>query len=162
MYIFDILVALIFLTSSTLAKPSQESNVYGDNVYDGNVYGDNAYGDNFSYGKDNNEESKSETEENAEIDEMADRKFTSAELQMGTIKGRFNSQSSSSETSNDDDDNAFIALLENAEMYQGDIIIKKKDSKLESGIIDENYRWPKDSVGKVVVPYEISSKYCKL
>lgn len=142
MNFLKILVALIFVSSNSEAGILQESNLYSDKLW----YGKEIY------------ETKSEAEEEAEINEIADHKFTMDELQLSKFTTRF---------SPDVSDEEFLALLGNIETYQGDIILTKKQEQdvktsLRTGIIEESYRWPKNNVGKVIVPYEISPDYCKL
>lgn len=61
--------------------------------------------------------------------------------------------------------------LENGVFYQGDIILQQDQIDVlkypddddpfgtRTGLISENYRWPKNQKGKVIVPYELSSDY---
>jgi hypothetical protein len=77
------------------------------------------------------------------------------------------------------DNNSFIADtqalrdLENGNFFQGDIVLqpdqqeilemvlKDEDFPTRTGIISEEYRWPKNRNGKVVIPFEISEDYCE-
>lgn len=78
-----------------------------------------------------------------------------------------------------DDDEApqvVDVALEHGDFYQGDIkllaeqreildrlAVDKTSLSSRTGILNEDYRWPKDSSGNVKVPYEFakSSKYCE-
>lgn len=81
-------------------------------------------------------------------------------------------------TSRFSEDEEFYQDLENGNMYQGDIILLPEQRDLvkntprsdadddiptRTGLISEEYRWPKDAQGNVQMPYEIdpSSQYCK-
>jgi hypothetical protein len=81
-------------------------------------------------------------------------------------------------TSRFSEDEEFLQDLENGKMFQGDIILspeqqdllkntprneEEEDVPTRTGLISEEYRWPKDARGLVYMPYEIdpSSDYCK-
>ncbi|XP_070493994.1 hatching enzyme 1.2-like [Chironomus tepperi] len=60
-------------------------------------------------------------------------------------------------------------VLENGEFYQGDIVLmedqldmlKATDDEFgtRTGILSQYYRWPKNRLGKVIVPYAFSNQY---
>ena len=63
--------------------------------------------------------------------------------------------------------------FENGQFFQGDIILQQEQIDIlkypddddpfgtRTGVLSENYRWPKNKNGKVIVPYEFSSDYSK-
>lgn len=54
------------------------------------------------------------------------------------------------------------------ERFQDDIVLSKKQKEAlknpvgtRTGLLDEDYRWPKNDDGYVIVPFAISSDFCK-
>lgn len=70
-------------------------------------------------------------------------------------------------------DEAAQQRLENGKFFQGDIVLMQDQLDIltypddddefgtRTGVLSENYRWPKDRSGKVIVPYSLAKDYCK-